>query len=255
MHVYDCNFKRFEIQQWLIDRQVQCDHEEVNADGVLVRTNLLSVMVDRCKRFSERLRTIADNDTVVKNDYQGKLLSMPRCEKYCFTETQSRMGHVNFEFNTPYIVPGWSADRNEDLPAGGFVILVSTMNLALNHACAQCWYAGNVTLAVDHTFNVLPSSLCFTSCHHCVLHSILLTSLFSCRWTVTVTRIFASTSSYQTKVRTGSNVMGHTRHCVLLLGCTAQVFQLMGHTQQCFGLLVYTVHLLVLWTTNNIINY
>ena len=39
------------------------------------------------------------------------------------------MGHVNFEFNTPYVVPGWSADRNEDLPAGGFVILITTMNL------------------------------------------------------------------------------------------------------------------------------
>ena len=110
---------------------MKCDHEEVNADGVLVYTNQLSVMVDRCKRFFERFRTSAENDTGVKNGYQGKLLSM--CEKYCFTETQSRMGHLNFEFNTPYIVPGWSVDRNEDLPSGGFIILISTMNLALNH--------------------------------------------------------------------------------------------------------------------------
>ena len=83
---------------------MNCTHEEVNEQGVLVRTNQLSVMVDRCKRFSERLRTSAENDTGVKNDYQGKLLSM--CEKYYFSETISRLGDLNFEVNTPYIVPG-----------------------------------------------------------------------------------------------------------------------------------------------------
>ena len=191
---------------------MQCDHEEVNADGVLVRTNQRSVMVDRCKRFAERLRTTSENDTGVKNDYQDKLLSM--CEKYCFTETLSRMGHVNFEFNTPHIVPGWSVDRNEDLAAGGFVILISTMNLDLNHPHAQCWYTGNVTLTVDHTFKVLPTCLCFGVCHDCLFQCIVLTGPLTYRWTLTVTRICASTSSLQTKAHTGANVMGHTHHCV-----------------------------------------
>ena len=76
MHTYPCNFRRFEIHQWFIDRQVKCDHEEVVEDGVLVHTNQLSVMIDRYKRFCEHLRTSSENDTDVQNDYQGKLLSM-----------------------------------------------------------------------------------------------------------------------------------------------------------------------------------
>ena len=49
---------------------MNCTHEEFNDHVVLVHTNQLKVMVDRCKRFTERLRTVASNDTVVKNGYQ-----------------------------------------------------------------------------------------------------------------------------------------------------------------------------------------
>ena len=132
MHTYACNFKRFEIQQ---DRQVDCTHVEMNEHDVVVRTDQLSVMVERCKRFPERLRTSAENDTVVKNGYQGKLLSM--YEKYGFSETISRLGHQNFDRNTPYIVPGWSTDQKDNLSVDGFVVLISTMNLDLNHARAS----------------------------------------------------------------------------------------------------------------------
>ena len=57
---------------------MKCTYEEMNDQGVMVCTNQLGVMVDRCKRFSERLRTSSENDTGVKNGYQGKLLNM--CE-------------------------------------------------------------------------------------------------------------------------------------------------------------------------------
>jgi hypothetical protein len=61
---------------------------------------------------------------------------------------------VHFDTNTPYILPGWSANQDESLPSGGLVILLSTMNLALNFARSQNWFAGNVTMTVDHTFKV-----------------------------------------------------------------------------------------------------
>jgi hypothetical protein len=41
------------------------------------------------------------------------------------------------------------------------------MNLALNHARAQHWYAGNVTMAIDHTFKVL-AVCCDALCLSCV---------------------------------------------------------------------------------------
>jgi hypothetical protein len=99
--------------------------------GTVVLTNQLGVMVDRCNRFCERYRVSVENDVGVNNGYEDKLLSL--CEKYCFSETISRVGHQNFEFNTPYIVPGWSADHNEALTSVGFVVLLSSMNLTLNH--------------------------------------------------------------------------------------------------------------------------
>ena len=208
--------------------------------------NSVSDMVDRCKRFFERLRTSAKNDTGVKNGYQGKLLSM--CEKYCFTETQSRMGHHNFEFNTPYIVPGWSVDRNEDLPADGFVILISTMNPTLNHARAQHWYDGNVTLTVDHTFKVLLSAAL------CCLPPLYFADQTTCCLADGQRRspAYLHQRHRTGPKRTGLNVMGHTRQFVFLLDCAAQVLHVRGHTQQCFVLLVCTVHLFVCWDTHNI---
>ena len=126
----------------------------------------MGVIVKRCKRFAERYRKAAENDTGVNSGYEGKLLAM--CEKYCFAETARRLGHMHFDTNTPYIIPGWSACQHDTLPAGGFVVLIATMNLALNLARAHNWYAGNVTLAVDHTFKVtdmppLPSSCMLSS--------------------------------------------------------------------------------------------
>jgi hypothetical protein len=153
MHPYALTFARFQIQQWLEDRKIQCIHEQDDGHGNIVQTNQMRVMVESCKRFCERLRTSMENDTAVKNGYAGKLLAM--CEKYCLKETIARLGHTHFDPHTPYIIPGWSADTDEDAEPGGLVVLLSTMNLALNHARAQHWYAGNVTMAIDHTFKVL----------------------------------------------------------------------------------------------------
>jgi hypothetical protein len=112
----------------------------------------MGVAVERCKRFAERCRVAAENDTGVNSGYEGKLLSL--CEKYCLPESIARLGNANFDTNTSYILPDWSVNQDESLPSGGFVILLSTMNLALNFARAQNWFAGNVTLTVDHTFKV-----------------------------------------------------------------------------------------------------
>jgi hypothetical protein len=154
MHAYALNFKRHEIQQWLQDRKINVTHERMNKHGVLVRTNQMGVHVERCKRFAELYRKAAENDTGVNSGYEGKLLRVALCEKYCFAETVRRLGHMHFDTNTPYILPGWSASQDDSLPPGGFVVLISTMSLALNLARAHKWYAGNVTLAVDHTFKV-----------------------------------------------------------------------------------------------------
>ena len=166
MHAYTLNFKRHEIQQWLEDRNINVTHERMNKQGVLVRTNQMGVIVERCKRFAERYRKSAENDTGVNSGYEGKLLAL--YEKYCFAETARRLGHMHFDTNTPYILPGWSSCQDDSLSPGGFVVLISTMNLALNLARAHKWYAGNVTLAVDHTFKVtdmppLPSSCMLSS--------------------------------------------------------------------------------------------
>jgi hypothetical protein len=165
MHPYALTFARFQIQQWIEDRKIQCIHEEDDGHGNIVRTNQMSVMVDSCKRFNEHLRTSMENDTSVKNGYAGKLLAM--CEKCCLKETIARLGHANFDPHTPYIIPGWSADTDENAEAGGLVVLLSTMNLALNHARAQHWYAGNVTMVIDHTFKVL-AVCCDALCLSCV---------------------------------------------------------------------------------------
>jgi hypothetical protein len=74
--------------------------------GTVVLTNQVGVMVDRYNRFCERYRVSVENDVCVNNGYEDKFLNL--CEKYCFSETISRVGHQNFEFNTPYIVPGCS---------------------------------------------------------------------------------------------------------------------------------------------------
>jgi len=47
MHPYPLNFQRFEIQQWLEDRQVNCIHEENQRDVIIVLTNQMSVMVHK----------------------------------------------------------------------------------------------------------------------------------------------------------------------------------------------------------------
>jgi hypothetical protein len=76
MHAYALKFKRFEIQQWLQDRKVDCIHEEMHDDGTIVRTNEMSVMVNRCKRFNERFRVSIEDDTAVNNAYAGKLYAL-----------------------------------------------------------------------------------------------------------------------------------------------------------------------------------
>ena len=152
LNPYTLNFKRSEIQKWLVDRQINCTHIDPDTGA---QTNQLVVMVNKCKRYAERLmraNTLADG---IRNNYEGKLLAM--CVQYDFKETAKRMGHAHFTAHTPYILPGWSADKDDTHAAGGYCILITTMNLALNLARAQHWFAGNVTMALDHTFKVIPS--------------------------------------------------------------------------------------------------
>lgn len=227
MHAYALNFKRHEIQQWLEDRNINVTHESMNKQGVLVRTNQMGVMVDRCKRFAERYRKAAENDTHVNSGYEGKLLAL--CEKYCFAETARRLGHMHFDTNTPYILPGWSSCQDDRLPPGGFVVLMSTMNLALNLARAHKWYAGNVTVAVDHTFKVICHPLCPVVWPP--------DPLPSCRWTATVIRTYASMSWLPTKARTG---FGPPVRCAVFcrvdnancVGCMQQYSSFMGCEKQ-----------------------
>ena len=153
----------------------------------------MGVIVERCKRFAERYRKAAENDTGVNSGYEGKLLAL--CEKYCFAETVRRLGHMHFDTNTPYILPGWSSCQDGSLSPGGFVVLISTMNLALNLARAHKWYTGNVTLVVDHTFKV--------TCHPLAPLAWCPDSLSWYRWTATVIRTYASMSWLPTKARTG----------------------------------------------------
>ena len=127
------------------------------------------------------------------------------CHKYSFEETVDRLGIENFSTNTPYIVTGWSSTSAEDNAGGGFCVLVSTMNLALNHARACAWYAGHVTLAVDHTFKVFLHPCLSLSCDtasllmytswpaHCVIY----------RWTGTVILTSVSTSWRLIRALTG----------------------------------------------------
>jgi hypothetical protein len=163
LNPYALNFKRSEIQKWLVDRQINCTHIDLDTGE---QTNQLGVMINKCKRYAERLlraNSLADG---IRNNYEGKLLAM--CEQYDFKETAKRMGHAHFTPHTPYILPGWSADKDDTHAAGGYCILVTTMNLALNLARAQHWFAGKVTMALDHTFKVIPSIFVC----HCPLFSL-----------------------------------------------------------------------------------
>ena len=156
---YALHFRSSEIQKWLTDRKIDCMHVDPITG---VRTNQVSVMVKKCKRYCERLNRGDNLGDDVRSNYEGKLLSV--CQKYDLKETSMRLGHAAFTAHTPYIVPGWSANKDEDRPAGGYCILVSTFDLALNHARAQHWFDGDVTLAIDHTFKVKPHCLCHAHC-------------------------------------------------------------------------------------------
>jgi hypothetical protein len=199
LHPYALHFKRSEIQNWLVDRHINCIHIDPQTG---TQTNLLKVMVDKCKRYCERLTRANGIDGSIRHNYEGKLLAV--CLKHNFKETARRMGHSLFTSDTPYILPGWSADKDENLAAGGYCILVSTMNLALNHARAQHWSAGNVSMAIDHTYKVIlecvlaiqVSSLCVT-----YTRSVL-------RWTLMVILTSASTSLLLTKALTGLSTCG-----------------------------------------------
>jgi hypothetical protein len=157
LNPYALHFKRCEIQKWLVDRQINCMHIDPDTGA---QTNQLGVMVNKCKRYCERLMRANGLGDGIRNNYEGKLLAV--CQEYEFKETARRMGHAHFTAHTPYILPGWSADKDEHHAAGGYCILVTTMNLALNLARAQHWFAGNVTMALDHTFKVI---LQYSVCH------------------------------------------------------------------------------------------
>jgi hypothetical protein len=61
---------------------------------ILLLTNQLRVMVDRCKRYCERLMRANGLDDSIRHNYEGKLLAV--CQKHDFKETARRMGHAHF---------------------------------------------------------------------------------------------------------------------------------------------------------------
>ena len=61
-------------------KQIEVTLVDIDDDVNTTHTNLMDVMVDRCKRWCERTMRPTDNDTCVLVGYEGKLLSI--CEKY-----------------------------------------------------------------------------------------------------------------------------------------------------------------------------
>ena len=71
LNPYALNFKRSEIQKWLVDRQINCTHIDLDTGE---QTNQLGVLINKCKRYAERLlraNSLADG---IRNNYEGKLL-------------------------------------------------------------------------------------------------------------------------------------------------------------------------------------
>jgi hypothetical protein len=79
LNPYALNFKRCEIQKWLVDRQIKCMHIDPDTGE---QTNQLDVMVHRCKRYCERLMRANGLNDGIRNNYEGKLLAV--CQKYDF---------------------------------------------------------------------------------------------------------------------------------------------------------------------------
>jgi hypothetical protein len=82
LHPYALTFARFQIQQWLEDRKIQCIHEQDDGHGNIVRTNQMNVMVESCKRFCERFRTSMENDTADNSKAGARQLRPPHTVHY-----------------------------------------------------------------------------------------------------------------------------------------------------------------------------
>jgi hypothetical protein len=76
------------------------------------------------------------------------------CQKYSLSATVARLGQTHFDHHTSYVIPGWSAISDRELPAGGMCVMITTFNLILNYSRAAKWFGGNVTLTLDHTYKV-----------------------------------------------------------------------------------------------------
>ena len=94
-----------------------------------------------------------DQDLDVNCNYaDGRLLTM--CQKYSLGATLARLGETHFDAHTEYIIPEWIASSDRASDTGGMCVMLTTFNLCLNYIRAMKWYAGKVTLTLDHTYKV-----------------------------------------------------------------------------------------------------
>ena len=155
LHPFALHFGKADIRNWL-------EHEKIDTVRVTVdertgkeieRVDMLNSMVTRCKRYAIGKLARVDNELDINGKYaEGKLLAI--CEKYSLGASLSRCGQAHFDAHTAYVIPGWSASTDKTLEAGGMCVMMTSFNLILNYSRAMKWYAGKVTLALDHTYKV-----------------------------------------------------------------------------------------------------
>ena len=170
-HPVALHYGHTEILNWLRHENIDtvCETKDTTT-GEKKYVDLLKGMVTKCKRHTEGKLALMDQDLDVNCNYaDGKLLAM--CQKYSLGATLARLGEAHFDAHTAYIIPEWSASSDRASDAGDMCVMLTTFNLCLNYSRAMKWYAGKVTLALDHTYKVRflsLSSVRILVCEFCV---------------------------------------------------------------------------------------
>lgn len=154
LHPYALRYGNADIQSWLRHNRIDTVHVSVDETSAEeTSTDRLKKMVKSCKRYAEAKIKSMDIDMDACSSYpEAKLHAL--CQKYSLSATVARLGQTHFDHHTSYVIPGWSAISDRQLPAGGMCVMITTFNLILNYSRAAKWFDGNVTLALDHTYKV-----------------------------------------------------------------------------------------------------
>ena len=154
LHPFALRYVNTEITNWLRNEKIDTLCVRVDAEtGETTSVDRLKTMVKACRRFCISKISRMDKDVDVAGNYpQAQLLAL--CQKYCLGATVARLGELHFDADTSYIIPGWSASEDREAAAGGMCVMITTINLALNYARAMRWNKDNVTLPLDHTYNM-----------------------------------------------------------------------------------------------------